>query len=142
MTARRAGTRWSLACGSNTSQLLGRDSTLVLHGGGNTINTGQIGSHREKLGVNARKSFLGLPQDFMQAFGSAAGNGDMQRYRGSSGNCSRASRAASPPDSRGVLAPDIAVHRRPLTPRTRDSHAWTLGNIASPGSLRRIRPPE
>lgn len=45
-----------------------------------TFNAGQIGSHREKLGENARKGFLGLPQDFMSAFGYAPGNGKERRY--------------------------------------------------------------
>jgi len=45
-----------------------------------TFNAGQIGSHREKLGENARTRFLGLPQDFMSAFGYAPGNGEARRY--------------------------------------------------------------
>lgn len=45
-----------------------------------TFNAGQIGSHHEKLGENARKRFLGLPQDFMSAFGYALGDGEARRY--------------------------------------------------------------
>lgn len=45
-----------------------------------TFNAGQIGSHREKLGASAMNRFLGLPQDFMSAFGYAPGSGDSNRY--------------------------------------------------------------
>lgn len=45
-----------------------------------TFNTGQIGSHREKFGESAMNRFLGLPQDFMRAFGYAPGDGASNRY--------------------------------------------------------------
>jgi hypothetical protein len=41
-----------------------------------TFNAGQIAAHREKLGERARKRFLELPQDFMQALGYSAQDGD------------------------------------------------------------------
>ncbi len=37
-----------------------------------TFNSGQIGSHREKLGERARSRFLELPQDFMRELGYAS----------------------------------------------------------------------
>lgn len=45
-----------------------------------TFNAGQIGAHREKLGGAAMTKFLGLPQDFMRAFGYAPGDGGSTRF--------------------------------------------------------------
>lgn len=52
-------------------------ASQVFDPGSATFNAGQIGSHREKLGENAMRKFLQLPQDFMAALGYApsAGNG-------------------------------------------------------------------
>ena len=43
-----------------------------------TFQSGQIGSHQEKLGERAMRKFLELPQDFMQALGYDAAGGGVQ----------------------------------------------------------------